>query len=184
MAQISPRPCDDDNAAILIAYGSNLPSATAFPERQSASRAFAHVVKTLQERGLLVNRISSLWRSLAWPDTSDPPYVNAVIQVKTELSPAALLSLLHGIEYTAGRVREKRNAPRVLDLDLIAYGRTIMDEDSIMLPHPRAHERAFVMGPVAEILPGWLHPVVKETALDLWKKAEIGMDAHPMAEED
>jgi 2-amino-4-hydroxy-6-hydroxymethyldihydropteridine diphosphokinase len=181
MAQISPRPRDDDNAAILIAYGSNLPSAAAFPARQSASQAFTHVVKTLQERGLIVNRISSLWRSLAWPDTSDPPYVNAVIQVETELSPAALLSLLHEVEYSAGRVREKRNAPRVLDLDLIAYGRTITNDGSIMLPHPRAHERAFVMGPVAEILPEWVHPVVERTASSLWKDAKIGADAYPLS---
>lgn len=178
------RPSDDDNAAILIAYGSNLPSAAAFPERQSASQAFAQVVKTLQERGLIVNRISSLWRSLAWPDTSDPPYVNAVIQVHTELSPAELLERLHEIEYSAGRVRGKRNAPRVLDLDLIAYGRTILNNGSIILPHPRAHERAFVMGPVAEILPDWSHPILKETSASLWKKANIGADAYPLPTAD
>lgn len=179
-----PRPSNDDNAAILIAYGSNLPSATAFPERQSASQAFTQVVKTLQDGGLIVNRISSLWRSLAWPDTSDPPYVNAVIQVDTELSPAALLERLHEIEYSAGRVRGKRNAPRVLDLDLIAFGRETVDDGSIILPHPRAHERAFVMGPVAEILPEWVHPVLNKTAANLWKEAAIGTDAYPLPEGD
>ncbi len=107
--------------------------------------------------------------------------MNAVIQVETELSPAALLSLLHEVEYSAGRVREKRNAPRVLDLDLIAYGLTIMNEGGIILPHPRAHERAFVMGPLAEILPGWYHPVLGETAATLWKAAKIGADAYPLA---
>jgi 2-amino-4-hydroxy-6-hydroxymethyldihydropteridine diphosphokinase len=180
---MSPGNHNDGNKAILIAYGSNLPTAAAFPEPQSASQAFAQLVKTLREGGLIVNRISSLWRSLAWPDTSDPPYVNAVIQVETGLSPAELLHLLHDIEYRAGRIREKRNAPRVLDLDLIAYGRTIVDDGSIILPHPRAHERAFVMGPVAEILPEWRHPVYHETAVTLWKSAKIGRDAYPLAGE-
>jgi 2-amino-4-hydroxy-6-hydroxymethyldihydropteridine diphosphokinase len=180
---MSPGNHNDGNAAILIAYGSNLPSAAAFPKRQSASQAFAQLVKTLRERGLLVNRISSLWRSLAWPDTSDPPYVNAVLQIETQLSPVALLHLLHDIEHRAGRVREKRNAPRVLDLDLIAYGRAIIDDGSIILPHPRAHERAFVMGPLAEILPDWYHPIYQETALTLWKSAKIGKDAYPVAGE-
>jgi 2-amino-4-hydroxy-6-hydroxymethyldihydropteridine diphosphokinase len=181
---MSPKVCNDGNSAILIAYGSNLPSTVAFPTRQSASQAFAQLVKTLQERGLIVNRISSLWRSLAWPDTSDPPYLNAVIQVETELTPAELLGLLHEVEYKAGRVREKRNAPRVLDLDLIAYNHIVMTEGSIILPHPRAHERAFVMGPLAEILPNWHHPVLEVTALELWKSAQIGRDAHPLLEAD
>jgi len=56
-----------------------------------------------------------------------------------------------------------------------------MDEDGIILPHPRAHERAFVMGPLAEILPGWRHPAIGETAVNLWKAAKIGADAYPLA---
>lgn len=57
-----------------------------------------------------------------------------------------------------------------------------MNEDGIILPHPRAHERAFVMGPVAEILPGWRHPALEETAANLWKAAKIGADAYPLAD--
>lgn len=93
--------------------------------------------------------------------------------------------LLHDIEAEAGRVRTgARNTPRVLDLDLIAYGRIVLTEQNgLIVPHPRAQDRAFVMGPIAEILPDWLHPVSQRTATDLYKHAEIGKDAYPLLEE-
>lgn len=180
---MSLKSSNDSNSAILIAYGSNLPSVTMIAESWSASQAFAQVVKTLQERGLIVNKISRLWRSMAWPDASQPPYVNAVMSVDTRLEPQALLHLLHDVEVTAGRVRNVRNAPRILDLDIIAYGRIVLHDGGVILPHPRAHERAFVMGPIVDIFPDWLHPVLGETASTIWKSAEIGKDAYPLSEE-
>lgn len=170
--------------AILVAYGSNLPAS--FPsEQQPASQAFATVVKTLQGKGLSVTKISRLWRSQAWPDPHDPPYVNAVMAVETDLQPLELMNFLHDVERAAGRIRDGRtNAPRVLDLDLIAYGRAITDgENALVLPHPRAAERAFVMGPVRDILPQWRHPVLDETAESLYKKCKIGIDAYPLGDD-
>jgi 2-amino-4-hydroxy-6-hydroxymethyldihydropteridine diphosphokinase len=170
----------ENNETVLIAYGSNMSSG-----RKTASQAFGHVVKTLRKHGVEVTKISRLWRSLAWPDPNDPPYVNAVFQVRTSLQPIDLMALLHDIEAGAGRVRTAaRNAPRVLDLDLIAYGQVILSgENGLILPHPRAADRAFVMGPVAEILPDWVHPVSQETAIALYKKAKIGKDAYPLEDE-
>ena len=86
--------------------------------------------------------------------------VNAVLKGHTELTPAAVLKLLHDIEAAAGRTRDTAapTAPRTLDLDLIAYGDEIIDEGGLIVPHPRAHDRAFVMGPLAEIGPDWVHP--------------------------
>jgi 2-amino-4-hydroxy-6-hydroxymethyldihydropteridine diphosphokinase len=123
-----------------------------------------------------------LWSSKAWPNPDDPPYVNAVLKVETNLQPTELMSLLHDTEREAGRVRDGRlNAPRVLDLDLIAYGELIMrGENGLILPHPRAADRAFVMGPLAEIAPDWVHPQLKQTARDLFKSAKIGTDAYPL----
>ncbi len=165
-----------DHETILIAYGSNLSFG---PE--SASQAFALVVKTLQGRGIIVNNISRLWASKAWPDESDPPYVNAVIAAASELEPLDLLALLHEIEREGGRIRDgRRNAPRTLDLDLIAYGRRLVNTDTLTLPHPRAHDRGFVMGPLAEILPDWIHPTLNETAENLYKNITVGTDAHPL----
>lgn len=167
--------------AILIAYGSNLPAS--FPSEQlSASQAFATVVKTLQGKGLHLTKISRLWRSQAWPDASDPPYVNAVVAIETDLQPIELMKSLHDVEREAGRMRDGTpNRPRVLDLDLIAYGRDVLDgADGLVLPHPRAAERAFVMGPLSDILPDWRHPVLKVTAGNLYKRATVGTDAYPL----
>lgn len=169
---------DNNNMSVFIAYGSNL-----LPGPVTASQAFGDVVKNLQAWGLIVNRISRLWTSKAWPDPDDPPYVNAVLQIATDLRPSELMSLLHDLEREAGRVRDGRlNAPRVLDLDLISYGDVVMrGEEGLILPHPRAAERAFVMGPLAEIAPDWVHPVLQRTATELLTAATIGIDAYPLS---
>jgi 2-amino-4-hydroxy-6-hydroxymethyldihydropteridine diphosphokinase len=172
---------DLDTDAIIVAYGSNLPAS--FPSEQlSASQAFAAVVKALQDKGLKVTKISRLWRSKAWPDPNDPPYVNAVLVVDTHLQAVELMKSLHDIEREAGRVRDGRpNQPRVLDLDLIAYGREVRDgSDGLILPHPRATERAFVMGPIRDVLPQWKHPVLNETSESLYEKSTVGTDAYPL----
>ncbi len=163
--------------SVFIAYGSNLLSGPV-----TASQAFDEVVKNLRVRGLIVNNISRLWSSKAWPNPDDPPYVNAVLQIATELQPIELMTLLHDMEREAGRVRDNRlNAPRVLDLDLIAFGDTVMSgEKGLILPHPRAADRAFVMGPLAEIAPDWIHPVLQRKATELLTSATIGTDAYPL----
>lgn len=110
--------------------------------------------------------------------------MNAVILAKSSLPPRDLLRLLHDVERDAGRVRDgQKNAPRVLDLDLVAYGGRVVDEDGLVLPHPRAADRGFVMGPLAEVWPGWVHPVLGRTAEDLYKSITIGVDAYPMQED-
>lgn len=163
--------------SVFIAYGSNLLSGPV-----TASQAFGEVVKNLQVRGLIVNNISRLWASKAWPNPDDPPYVNAVLQITTGLQPTDLMALLHGLEREAGRVRDGQlNGPRVLDLDLIAFNDVVMSgEKGLILPHPRAAERAFVMGPLAEIAPDWIHPVLQQTATELLAATTIGTDAYPL----
>ena len=76
--------------------------------------------------------------------------------------------------------RWKPRSPRTLDLDLIAYGRRVIDAPGLTLPHPRAHERRFVMGPLAEIAPGWVHPTLGRTAAELAAEARVGQDAAPV----
>lgn len=84
------------------------------------------------------------------------------------------------MERSFGRTRGLANAPRTLDLDLIAYGRAVLDSPALTLPHPRAHDRLFVMGPLAEIAPQWRHPVSARTAAELAASASIGRDAAPI----
>ena len=98
---------------------------------------------------------SSLYGS-APLDADGPDYVNAVVQLRTTLSPGDLLSRLQGIEQRAGRQRPYRNAPRTLDLDILLYGDTVLDSADLQIPHPRMWQRAFVVLPLAELAPAWV----------------------------
>jgi len=158
-----------------VALGSNLPGQYA-----STRDLLEAALGAFEAEGLRVIARSSWWRSAAWPDPAAPAYLNGVVVVETSLGPREVLHALHAIERRFGRERHVANAPRTLDLDLIAYGREIAD-DGVTLPHPRAHERRFVMGPLAEIAAGWVHPKLRQTAENLAASAEIGMDAAPIA---
>jgi 2-amino-4-hydroxy-6-hydroxymethyldihydropteridine diphosphokinase len=158
----------------VIALGGNLPGA--YP---SMALALAAAAGRLPEAGFKVQAVSRWWRSAAWPDPNDPPYLNGVVLATTELEPEQALRALHDIEAAFGRDRTAANAPRTLDLDLIALGRTVLTGPPLTLPHPRAAERLFVTGPLAEIAPDWVHPVTGETAVELASSATIGQDAVP-----
>jgi len=159
--------------AVIVALGCNLPGAYTSREAllEAALDAFA-------SEGMTVVKRSSWWTSAAWPDPSAPAYLNGVAVVETALDPAATLAALHRIEARFGRARGEINAPRTLDLDLIAHGRTTTAH-GVIVPHPRAHERLFVMGPLAEIAPDWVHPTQGDSAARLARSAQVGRDAHP-----
>jgi len=129
--------------------------------------------------GLDVIARSSWWRSAAWPDPQDPPFLNGVVLVRTDHDPHETMAALGRIEDAFGRMRGSLNAPRTLDLDLIAWGRELGDLDGLILPHPRAADRLFVMGPLAEVAPDWVHPH-GGTARELAGTASIGRDASPI----
>ena len=134
------------------------------------------------EAGLKLLKRSGWWRSAAWPDPNGPEYRNGVAIVEAAKGPQEVLAALLKIERSLGRERAARNAARTLDLDLIAYGRRVVDEPGLTLPHPRAHKRAFVMGPLAEIAPDWRHPVLGATARELAGAAAVGRDAAPASD--
>jgi len=143
---------------IVIALGANLSSAIGAP-RKTLSAA----LEKLAQSGVEIAATSAFYESEAWPDPTDPPFVNAVAIVRTELSPAALMAKLHEIESSFGRQRSVPNAPRTIDLDLIDYDGRV-EEGPPVLPHPRMSSRAFVLVPLADIAPGWRHPVSKHMA--------------------
>ena len=123
-----------------------------------AARAVAGAIEAIALLpATTVTARSSLYRS-APIDSSGPDYVNAVAQVRTALSAPALLAHLQRIELDAGRTRPWRNAPRTLDLDLLLYGSARVDSERLAVPHPRMHERAFVLLPLAEIAPDRVSP--------------------------
>ena len=160
--------------SIIVALGGNLAGGED-ELRETLEAAFA----ALPAEGIQVVRCSRFWRSAAWPDPSDPAFLNAVALVETPLNPVQTMAALHRVEALFGRTRGRLNAPRTLDLDLIAFGRTVC-AGPLVLPHPRAAERAFVMGPLAELAPDWRHPVTGERAADLALSAPIGRDAAPL----
>jgi 2-amino-4-hydroxy-6-hydroxymethyldihydropteridine diphosphokinase len=110
------------------------------------------------------------------------PYLNAAARLRTGLSPRALLERLHQIEAAAGRRRgAQRNTARTLDLDLLLYGERIVDEGGLVLPHPRLHQRSFVLQPLADVAGGFVHPVLH---LSIEKLAERVGDSDAVRRRD
>lgn len=134
----------------FIALGSNLDDPA------------AHVARGIDDLGsvprTVVKRVSSLYRSAPVGFRDQPDFINAVAQVATRLGPRPLLEALLEIERRHGRMRGVPNGPRTLDLDLVLYGDLVLHEPGLTVPHPRMHERAFVIVPLAEIAPHRLVP--------------------------
>ena len=162
---------------IILGLGGNLLGAG-----RAGRAALDAALQALAGEGVHLVAHSRYWRSAAWPDPADPPFLNLVATVETLLGPRALLEALHRIEAALGRRRGRPNAPRTVDLDLIAFGREVRD-DALVLPHPRAAQRLFVMGPLSEIAPDWRHPRTGERAADLARTATVGSDAAPIADD-
>lgn len=137
-------------ATALIALGSNLQQ----PETQ-VSNAIAVLAST---PGLSLIKASSLYATAPVGYDNQPDFINAVVQVATEIPAPQLMQLLLEIEQTFGRERPFPNAPRILDLDLLDYDGMQLDTELLKLPHPRMHERGFVILPLAEIVPDFMLP--------------------------
>jgi len=144
----------------VVALGANLEEPIAAVEL---------AITLLEQSTDLVAR-SSLFSTKPVGGPPQPDYVNAVCIIESNLPARDLLGLLHGIEKSMGRVRNERWGPRVIDLDLIMYGLLVSEEEDLTLPHPRAHERRFVLEPWLEIDPDAelpLHGRVSDILADL-----------------
>ena len=129
----------------FIGLGSNLDDPCAQLERALAA------LSTMP--GVVLRDVSSYYRTAPWGETQQPEFLNAVALIDTTLTPEALLDELRRIEAAAGRRRERRWGPRTLDMDLLIHGDATRDTAQLQLPHPRMHERAFVLVPLAELAP-------------------------------
>ena len=151
---------------ILLGLGSNLHSPEFGPPAEILDAALAHLARA----GPRVAGRSPLYHSAPIPPSGQPWFVNAVAGIETALAPHALLALLHRIEAAMGRRRSVRGAARVVDLDLLDHGGRIIPgsgENSLVLPHPRLTERAFVLAPLSDLAPAWRHPVSGKTARNM-----------------
>jgi 2-amino-4-hydroxy-6-hydroxymethyldihydropteridine diphosphokinase len=157
---------------MLIGIGANLPGPLATPPIETC-RLAAAALDSLP--GLRLRALSRWYLTAPVPPSGQPHYVNAVAALQCdpgagEPDPGILLAALQAIEARAGRVRGEPNAARTLDLDIIAMGpggQLVRATPDPVLPHPRAHERAFVLAPLLDVAPDWVHPVLRRRAHDL-----------------
>ncbi len=146
-----------------VALGSNLPFAGV-----SGPALLARAVSALHSEGLAPRALSGIWQTPAWPPSDQPDYYNAVAELDPQgLSPQPLYARLRAIEQRFGRERRDRWAARTLDLDLIDLNGLVGTFGEVTLPHPRMHERVFVLAPLSEIAPNWRHPISDKSAAEL-----------------
>ena len=162
---------------IFIGLGANLPSEAHGTPLATCEAA----LDALAAAGVKVRRRSRWYRSAPQPASDQPWFVNGVAEVAAGLVPADLLALMHRIETDFGRRPGAANAARVIDLDLLAYGQMVSAAGAALrLPHPRLHDRPFVLAPLAEIAPGWRHPVSGRTATALLAACPSDQIARPL----
>jgi 2-amino-4-hydroxy-6-hydroxymethyldihydropteridine diphosphokinase len=148
---------------VLIGLGGNLPSRRYGPPQRTLTAALA----ALAGGDILIAARSAWYRSAPVPPSDQPWYVNAVAALATRCDPFDLLARMQRIERQFGRVRTVRNAARSVDLDLLDYDGRLIETEALVLPHPRLHERRFVLVPLAEIAPEWRHPRLGLAAAEL-----------------
>ena len=162
---------------ILIGIGANLAAPGYRTPLEACRAALARLASECRLR-----RNSAWYTSEPVPPSRQPWFINAVAEIETTMPPAALLEMLHDVEVHFGRVRRRRNAARTLDLDLLDYDGLVQTSGAgPSLPHPRMHERAFVIVPLCEIKPDWRHPVLGRTADDLHRQLPEGQKVERIA---
>lgn len=114
-----------------------------------------------------VVRVSSLYETEPWGLIDQERFINAVVEISTALEPRAVLARLKSIESLMGRRKARRWGERIIDLDVIFYGNLVYNGVKLTIPHPLAHERAFVLVPLMEIAPEFIHPVLRKTVAEL-----------------
>jgi len=179
----------DKRSNYTIALGGNLPQGEVTP-----AETLIGAISALATEGVLIRSISRFFATPCFPAGAGPDFVNAAIIAESGLAPDDMLALLHRIEARFHRERLQRWGARTLDLDLIACGGAVLPDaetqrhwmelapslrgeaapDRLILPHPRLHERAFVLVPLADICPEWVHPVLGLTAREMLSGLPIG----------
>ena len=139
---------------IYLNIGSNLPS-----KEGSRENNIVKAISLLKKLNLNLIEISSFYQTPSYPDNSDPKFINLCVKLESNLKASELLNEIKKIERKLGRTRIKKNEPRTCDIDIIDFNGKIIKNDELIVPHPRLHLRNFVIYPLKEIEPNWLHPI-------------------------
>ena len=160
---------------ILIAFGANLNSHVG-----SRIVTIKCAVNDLKSRGIYFIKSSRFYETEPVPPSNYPNYINSVSIIETQLNPYELLDTLHDIEGIYGRERSFRNSPRTLDIDLLSFNNSIIKNRKIEIPHPRLHERGFIMIPLQEVAKDWKHPILNVSIRDLINNLEMDNKVLPL----
>ena len=150
---------------ILLNIGSNL-------DWIKGDRSFnlAETLKLIRLEKIKIIQISSIYETPSYPNEKNPKFLNIGIQIKCNYDPENLIKKFNKIEKTLQRIRGVKNQPRTCDIDLIDYEGKILNSKKLTIPHPKAHLRNFVLFPIKEIFPTWIHPVLNRKIDFLIKK--------------
>ena len=126
----------------------------------------------LLSKGIMMVWVSSMYETEPWGNFNQPNFLNQVMKVKTELNPLELLEVCLSTERALGRVRTSKWEERIVDIDILFFGKEIINIDHLMIPHPRIEKRKFVLVPFCEFEPEFIHPVLKVSMRDLLETCE------------
>ncbi len=152
---------------VFIGFGSNVGDRVDFCDR-------AVTLLSLLPHSQLLG-VSLLYETEPVNDGANPGdgwFLNGVVQLETDITPKSLLSILREIERSLGRDEDDRSGPRTIDLDILFYGERIINEPDLTVPHPRLHQRRFVLVPLSELDPLWVHPTERRTITQLLAEAK------------
>ena len=167
-----PTQRDSPGEVVYLAVGSNLGRRV-----ENIKRA----VRELKRRPEIeVEALSSLYRSRPMYHLRQPDFVNYVVRLRTTLSPRELLANCQAIEQVLGREETFPNGPRIVDLDILSFGKIVLDSADLKIPHPRLQERHFVLIPWAELNPGWVHPLLAKSVKRMLAEAGPNPGVRPL----
>lgn len=159
------------NRAILM-LGSNVGNSVQYLQEAK---------ENIQKKAGNIALQSCMYKTAPWGNENQHDYLNQALELETELDSKSLLHLLLEIEQEAGRIRIKKNDPRTLDIDILFFNDEIMESGELILPHPRLHERNFVLVPLMEIIPDFVHPKLLQTISGLHKICTDTLTVHKLS---